>query len=35
MLMEKQEYEAPCIIYEGSLEIRAGSTLSEIEEFLE
>ncbi len=30
--MEK-EYEAPCIIYEGDLEIQAGSPLGVINEF--
>jgi len=31
--MEKEVYEAPCIIYEGDLEIQAGSPLSVIGDF--
>jgi len=30
--MEKQVYEAPSIVYEGNLEIQAGSPLSVIED---
>lgn len=30
--MEKQVYEAPSIVYEGDLEIQAGSPLSVIED---
>ncbi len=30
--MEKQVYEAPGIVYEGNLEIQAGSPLSVIED---
>ena len=29
--MEKEMYEAPCVVYEGDLEIQAGSPLSVIE----
>jgi hypothetical protein len=31
--MEKQVYEAPCIVYEGDLEIQAGSPLSVVDDF--
>ncbi len=31
--METQTYEAPFIVYEGDLEIQAGSPLSVIEDF--
>ncbi len=31
--MEKQVYEAPSIVYEGNLEIQAGSPLSVISDF--
>ena len=31
--MEKEVYEAPCIVYEGDLEIQAGSPLSVISDF--
>ncbi len=31
--MEKQVYEAPSIVYEGNLEIQAGSPLSVIGDF--
>lgn len=31
--MEKQVYEAPSVVYEGDLEIQAGSPLSVISDF--
>ena len=31
--METQVYEVPCIVYEGDLEIQAGSPLSIIDDF--
>jgi hypothetical protein len=31
--MEKQTYEAPSIVYEGDLEIQAGSPLSVVDDF--